>query len=228
MKHAGMATRAALRLIYWSLVVVLILMLAGVLARWLGGFIVAMGSGLVGVWVVFGLFCLYFFRDPSPHVPRGPDLIVSPASGTVDLIDETDEPEFMGGRCRRVSIFLSVFDVHVQRAPVAGRIAFSKYTPGAFNNALRTDCGVHNENILIGFESGERAGERVAVRLIAGLIARRIVPWCRVGDQVERGERLSLIQFGSRVELFLPLSARVEVGLRTKVKVGETVIARRG
>jgi len=227
MKHAGKATEAALRLIYWTLFFLLALMLASVLAKFLGGVLVHVAAGLLGLWVLFGLFCFYFFRDPEPVIPSAPEVIVSPAHGKVDLIDEIEEPEFMGGPCRRVSIFLSVFDVHVQRVPVAGRLMFQKHTAGQFLNAMRTDSAAYNDNLLVGFESTERAGERVAVRLIAGLIARRIILWTDPGATVARGERLSLIQFGSRCELLLPLDTRVVVALGQSVRGGETVAARR-
>ncbi len=227
MKHAGKAKRAGLRLVYWGLVLVLALLLAGVLARKVGEVFGAMAVTLVGLWVVFGFFCFYFFRDPAPNVPTAAGAIVAPAHGKVDAIEEVDEPSFMGGRCRRVSTFLSVLDVHIQNAPVAGRIALSRYTHGQFLNAMRSDSATHNENLFLGIESAERPGEKVAVRLIAGLIARRIVPWTETGATVARGERIGLIQFGSRVDLYLPLDTRVVVPLGARVKGGETVIAQR-
>jgi len=228
MKNAGRARQAAFRLVYWSMFFLLLLLFGGMLAQWLARFVVYAASGLIALWVVFSLFCFYFFRDPEARVPAEPDAIVAPAHGRVDLIDEVDEPLFVHGRCRRVSIFLSVLDVHVQRAPAAGEVAFSRYTRGQFVNALRTDSAEHNENLFLGFASAECPGERIGVRLIAGLIARRIVPWVAVGEVVARGERISLIQFGSRVELLVPLSARVVVPLGARVRAGETIIARRG
>ncbi len=227
MKHAGKAKRAGLRLVYWSLVLVVTLLLAGILARKLSEMLGVMAGALVALWVVFGFFCFYFFRDPNPNVPTTTGAIMAPAHGKVDAIEETDEPSFLGGRCRRISIFLSVFDVHVQYAPVAGRIALSRYTHGQFLNAMRSDSATHNENLFLGLESIERPGEKVAVRLIAGLIARRIVPWAELGATVARGERISLIQFGSRVDLYLPLDARVSVPLGARVKGGETILAQR-
>ncbi len=227
MKHAGRASRAALKLIYWTLFGLLALALGGVLAKLLGELIVGLVCVLFGLWVVFSFFCFYFFRDPSPTVPRTPEAIVAPAHGTVDVIDELEGPPFLAGRCRRISIFLSVFDVHVQRAPVAGRVALCEHTPGQFLNAMRTDSAAYNENVLVGFESSERPGERVAVRLIAGAIARRIVPWVKVEDAVERGERISLIQFGSRCDLYLPGDCQIQVRLQDRVRGGETVVALR-
>ena len=178
-----------------------------------------------GLWTGFALFCLGFFRDPDPALNAPPDAWLSPAHGVVDIIDEVTESEFMAGCCRRISIFLSVFDVHVQNAPVSGRVVYHRHHAGEFLNALRLESAARNENVLLGFEAGGRPDQRVAVRLIAGLIARRIVSWVAQGDVVDRGERISLIQFGSRVELYLPLTARVQVGLGDRVRGGVTVLA---
>src|SRR5206468_6857468 len=151
MKHSGKAFRAALRIIFWTLVLLVALFAAGALAALLGGVIAAISSVLVGVWVLFVLFTLYFFRDPDPLAPTIPNAIVSPAHGKVDVVDETTEPEFMGGPCKRISIFLSVMDVHVQKAPVGGKVAYQKHTEGEFLSATRSDCAEHNENVLLGF-----------------------------------------------------------------------------
>jgi phosphatidylserine decarboxylase len=210
-----------------SLLALLGLILAGLVARWLGAFLGAIAGALVVLWALFALFVVNFFRDPEPQVPGDPRVIVAPAHGKVDVIDETTEPLFLGGPCRRVSIFLSVVDVHVQNAPIAGKVAFLKHTPGEFLNAMRTDCARFNENVLVGFESSEAPGEKIGVRLIAGLIARRIVPWIQPGEPVARGQRISLIQFGSRVDCYLPLSAQISVKLGEHVRGGESVIARR-
>ena len=151
MKHAGKAQQAALRLILLSLGALVVLLAVGLLAKVIGAFVLAMASTLVTLWVLFTLFTLYFFRDPEPHAPTDRAAIVSPAHGTVDVVDETTEPEVMGGSCKRVSIFLNVFDVHVQRAPVTGKIIFQKHTDGQFLSATRSDCGGYNENVLLGF-----------------------------------------------------------------------------
>ncbi len=227
MKHAGRAREAAFRLVYWSIFWLLLVLFAGTLALMLARFVVYAASLLVGLWVAFGLFCFYFFRDPEARVPTGAGVYLAPAHGRVDVIDEVEDPVFLKGRARRISLFLSVFDVHVQRAPVAGEVVFSRYTQGRFLNALRTDSAGANENLYLGLVSTERPGERVGVRLIAGWIARRIVSWVTVGDRVARGERIGLIQFGSRVELLLPLEVEVVVPLGARVRAGETVVARR-
>jgi len=180
---------------------------------------------LIATWILFGVFTLYFFRDPTPTVPAGANLVISPAHGKVDVIDTTTETQFMGGECQRISVFLSVFDVHVQNAPVSGKIAFYKYTTGQFLNALKTESAQYNENVLLGFAASEPAGLRMAVRLIAGVIARRIVPFVQEGEEVARGERISLIQFGSRADIYLPANAKIRVKLGDKVVGGETVLA---
>jgi len=158
-------------------------------------------------------------------VPTDPNLVVSPGHGKVDMIDTTTEPDYIGGECQRISIFLSVIDVHVQCAPVTGRVALCKYTTGQFLSALKAESAQFNENLLIGLDAAEPHGEKIGVRLIAGLIARRIVPWLNENDIVQRGERISLIQFGSRVDVYLPRRARIKVKLGDRVIGGETVIA---
>jgi phosphatidylserine decarboxylase len=188
---------------------------------WATGLIVP----VLGLYLFFGLFCAHFFRDPDARVPEGKGLVVAPAHGTVDVIDELEEPEVMKGRCRRVSIFLSVFDVHVQQAPVAGKVTYLRHHPGQFLNALRLDSAALNENVLLGFDATTPKLGPVGVRLIAGLIARRIIPWVKTGETVPQGGRISLIQFGSRVDIYLPLSATVTVSLGDKVVGGETVVA---
>src|SRR2546426_3816995 len=227
MKHKGKAPQAALKLMVWSLAALLCVVLIGIASVLVGRFLTGFARFLFGLWSLFSLFCLWFFRDPNPNVPSDANAIIAPAHGKVDVIDETAEPEFLGGPCRRISIFLSVIEVHVQKAPVAGRIAYLQQSPGRFMSALKQESAAHNENVLIGFESSEKPGEKISVRLIAGLLARRIVPWVGVGDDVARGERISLIQFGSRVDIYLPSTAQIRAKLGDKVRGGETIIAAR-
>ena len=209
----------------WSGAAVVALLVAAFLGKIIGGLILGAAGVLAGLWVVFVLFTFYFFRDPDPLVPAGANLVIAPGHGKVDAVDTTTETEFIGGECQRISIFLSVIDVHVQNAPVTGRIAFFKHTPGQYLNALNADSAKFNENVLIGLEAVEPLGEKVGVRLIAGLIARRIVPWVQENDAVQRGERISLIQFGSRVDVYLSRNAKIKVKLGDKVVGGETVLA---
>jgi phosphatidylserine decarboxylase len=225
MNHSGKARQAAFKIIIWTLILLVVMFAAGLVASMVGTIIAAVTSVLVGLWILFAVFTLYFFRDPTPKTPSIPNAIVSPAQGTVDLIDETTEPLFMGGRCKRISIFLSVVDVHIQRAPITGQVTFMKHTLGKFLSATKSDCGAHNENVLMGIEPTDYPGQKLALRLIAGLIARRIVPWVAQGEKITRSERISLIQYGSRCDLYLPLSTKILAKLGDKVKVGETIVA---
>jgi phosphatidylserine decarboxylase len=225
-KHSGKAVLAALRLIGLSGAAVIALLVGAWLAMHIGAFVLQyLTWALVGLWGLFVVFTFYFFRDPNPMVPTGPNLVIAPGHGKVDVVDTTTETDFMGGECQRISIFLSVIDIHVQCAPVTGRIAFFKHTPGQYLSAMKTDSARFNENVLIGIDAAEPHGEKVGVRLIAGLIARRIVPWIAQNDAVRRGERISLIQFGSRVEVYLPRRAKIKVNPGDRVIGGETVIA---
>src|SRR5476649_1966947 len=216
---------AGIKLVGLALAAVLVLLGAAWLGEHLAAFVLEISSVLFGLWIIFALFTFYFFRDPDPMTPTGANLVISPGHGKVDVIDTTTEPVFMGGECQRISIFLSVFDVHVQNAPVTARVAYFKHTPGQYLNAMRTDSAQFNENVLIGLEAMEPHGEKIGVRLIAGLIARRIIPWVEENSGVQRGERISLIQFGSRVDVYLPLRAKIKVKLGDKVVGGATVLA---
>lgn len=226
MNHSGKAPLAALRLIALTGAAVVVLLAVALLAKWAAFiFLNYLLWALAGLWGLFALFTFYFFRDPNPLVPTGPNLVISPAHGKVDVVDTTTEPDYLNGECQRISIFLSVIDIHVQYAPVSGRVALCKYTQGQFLSALKTESARFNENLLIGIESVEPRDEKIGVRLIAGLIARRIVPWLKKNEAIRRGERISLIQFGSRVEVYLPRRAQIRVKPGDKVVGGETVIA---
>ena len=229
MKHSGKARKAGFRLILLSLIVLIVVWALGAFGIAAATIVAAVGVAITPVvivlWIVFALFTLYFFRDPNPRVPTGANLVLAPAHGKVDVVGTTTEPNFMGGECQRISIFLSVVDVHVQNAPVSGKIAWFKYTTGQFLSALKAESAIYNENVLLGFEVSEPRGQKVGVRLIAGVIARRIVPFVEQGDEVVRGERISLIQFGSRADVYLPASAKIQVKVGDRVVGGETVLA---
>ena len=225
MKHSGRAAQSALKLIFWSLVLLLAVLSGGILAKYVSRFIAALAWVLIGFWGLFAAFTFYFFRDPTPMVPSLPKIVLSPGHGKVDVIDETIETEFIGGPCKRISIFLSVIDIHVQNAPISARVAHLKHKPGKFLSATKAHSADHNENVLLGFSSTEQPGQKIGLRLIAGLIARRIVPFVSEGDTVERGDRISLIQFGSRCDLYLPLQAKIQIKLGDHVKGGETIVA---
>ena len=172
------------------------------------------------LWAL-AIFSITFFRDPERVLPQGENLILSPADGTVVRIAEVDEPIFFKGPARVVCIFMSPLNCHINRAPVAGTVKYSQYNPGQFEMAWRDKASELNEQHTIGIENG---GLRVLVRQIAGFLARRIICRAQVDDVLKRGERFGLIQFGSRVDVFLPLDAAVLVNVNQAVKGGLTVI----
>jgi phosphatidylserine decarboxylase len=226
MKHAGKARRAAFKLILLALILPVIIGILWVAAAVSVVVLPILFTIAVVLWVVFTIFTLYFFRDPNARTPTTVGCIVSPGHGKVDVIDQIEEPVFMKERCHRVSIFLSVINIHVQNAPISGKVTFLKETEGKFLSALKAaECCEHNENVYIGFDSTESTGEKLGLKLMAGLIARRIIPFVQPGDEVARGERISLIQFGSRCDIYIPLSYKIQVKLGDKVVGGETVVA---
>jgi phosphatidylserine decarboxylase len=170
-------------------------------------------------------FTVSFFRDPRRKMPTAEKLILAPADGRIVEIKTVDEPYFLKSEATMVAIFLSVFDVHVQRAPMDGEIKLVRYNKGRFLDARNPRASLANENRVIAIESPD--GFRVTVRQIAGLIARRIVGWADTGAKVAKGERLGMIRFGSRVELFLPVETEIAVKVGDYAKGGETIIARR-
>jgi phosphatidylserine decarboxylase len=225
-KHSGRARKAAFKLILLTLIAGAALWGLLWLLSVAAAFVLTVAIPvLIGLWIIFCLFTLYFFRDPTPTVPMTANVILSPAHGKVDVVDTTSESEVMGGECHRISMFLSVIDIHVQNAPVSGKISFYKYTMGEFMNAVRSECALHNENVLLGFDATDPRGMKMGVRLIAGVIARRIVPFVKLGDEVLKGERISLIQFGSRADIYLPKEAELKVKVGDRVVGGETILA---
>ncbi|MSU56630.1 MAG: phosphatidylserine decarboxylase family protein [Pedosphaera sp.] len=225
MKHAGKAQRAGMRLIALTLIPALAVALVCYFNRHAGLWVTALAAALLLLWALFGLFTLNFFRDPDARVPVGNGLILAPAHGTVDVVDETTEAEFMGGACQRISIFLNIFDVHVQKAPVNAKLVFHKHRDGQYLSATRSDSGTFNENVLLGFNATDFPGRKLGIRLIAGLIARRIIVWTALDETVAQGERISLVQFGSRADVYFPPGAKLQCKLGDKVVGGETVIA---
>jgi len=168
------------------------------------------------------LFVVYFFRDPERRVPADPDVVVSPADGTVMSVREVAGEAAGTETATRVTIFLSIFNVHVQRAPLGGRVDAYDYRPGRYLPAWRDEASSENEQASLALATAEGP---VVVRQIAGLVARRIVTYPREGDSLERGERIGLIRFGSRVDLFLPPEWAVTVGAGDRVRRGETPVA---
>jgi len=171
---------------------------------------------------------VYFFRDPPRRVPREPGLVVSPADGTICEVTRLPHDEFLGGPAVRIGIFLSIFNVHLNRAPAAARVIALRYSPGEFLNALRPESALRNENMWIGLEEESPPHRRLVVRQISGAIARRIVCDLRPGEVIPRGHKFGMIKLGSRTELILPDAPglHVEVEVAQKVKAGSTILAR--
>ncbi len=197
---------------------------------WIIGFFALLTaiSGVVhwALGLIFGALLglsLWFFRDPERPIPAGDRVVVSPADGRVMFVREVEEPRFIQGKAVMVSIFLSVFDVHINRIPVGGRIAYKDYVKGRFLAAWDESVGEVNERSYIGIDAGRF---RVLVSQVAGLVARRILTWPQVGDQVATGERYGLIRFGSCTQVWLPAGSEVFVKPGDRVTGGETVIGR--
>jgi phosphatidylserine decarboxylase len=178
---------------------------------------------LFAVFVVLTLFVTYFFRDPVRAVPADPDLIVSAADGTVVTVEEMEEPDFHLGPMKRVAVFLSVFDVHVNRSPVDSSVKSTVYRAGKFLDARHLEASTRNECRSWWLETPRGP---VAVRQIAGLIARRIVAWSGDGASLTRGQHLGMIRFGSRTEVFVPLECTILVKPGDRVRGASTPIAR--
>jgi phosphatidylserine decarboxylase len=191
-------------------------------------FVLALGRRSFTMWLValvllvLALWVAYFFRDPERTGDRGEGLVVAPADGKVVMMTEVDEPTFIHGRAMRISIFMNVFSVHVNRYPVSGVVRHVHYAPGKFLNAVTEESSLSNEMRSVGIESGPH---RVLVRQIAGLIARRIVTYSREGDRATQGERFGIIRFGSRVDVFIPTDSRLRVQLGQQTTAGTTVLA---
>jgi phosphatidylserine decarboxylase len=192
-----------------------VLILLGLMGGW---------PWITGLGVVAGGFFAYFFRDPERDIPPEPGVIVSPADGKVVRVDEVQENEFLHGPARHVAIFMNVFDVHVNRSPVAAVVREMRHRPGEYKAASRDDAASRNEQQILMLENA--AGRRVLVVQIAGLLARRIIPLVKPGQPLARGERLGLICFGSRVDLYLPGDSQVQVKTGDRVKAGSSIIGR--
>jgi phosphatidylserine decarboxylase len=188
-------------------------------AQWGGA--LALGAALVTS--ALALFVLWFFRDPLRPAPSSGDVVVAPGEGRVIDIREVHEPSFLRATARRITIFLSVFDVHVQRSPVTGTVEHKSYRQGKFAVAWLEKASEDNEQASLGI--GTPYG-RVLVRQIAGLVARRIVTDPAEGDRVERGQRIGIIRFGSRVDLFVPLEWELTCKVGDRARVGATPLAR--
>ena len=199
-------------------------------ARWIFVLLVllAIASSFATLWLsllfLLPIFCtLAFFRDPDRPAPTDPNLIVAAADGTVTDIIELDENEVLKAKTRRVGIFLSIFDVHTNRAPIDGRIIYRQHREGLCVDARRADCTEKNESMTWVIQNPRVT---IVVRQLTGAIARRIVAWAKIGDELKKGDRFGMIRFGSRTELYLPLNAELLVKAGDHVLGGSTIIAR--
>jgi phosphatidylserine decarboxylase len=175
------------------------------------------------IFVVLVIYTLAFFRDPDRVAPADPDAVLAAADGTITDVIEIDEDEITKTKTRRVGIFLSIFDVHTNRVPIDGRVVYREHRKGLCLDARRPDCSEKNESMTWAFQNPRAT---IVVRQLTGAIARRIVGWAKVGDEMKKGERFGMIRFGSRTEVYLPLAASVLVKVGDKVAGGSTVIAR--
>jgi phosphatidylserine decarboxylase len=204
----------------------LFIAIAGVIAA--GGFAFAINRRSWGLWLaafvllLLALWVAYFFRDPERTGQRGPSLVVAPADGKLIMITEVDEPTFVQGRAIRLSIFMNVFNVHVNRYPIDGVVRHVHYNKGKFLNAAAEKSSLENEQMSVGIDNGRH---RILVRQIAGLIARRIVTYSKVGETVKQGDRMGIIRFGSRVDDFLPVNSTLRAKVGDITAAGVTILA---
>jgi len=202
--------------------IALLFFAAGFFANGQTGFFFKICSAFCFLFLVFSF---YFFRNPERETNTDPGIIICPADGLIIDIRETTEPLYFNSAAKRVSIFMSVFNVHVNRSPVDGKIKFMKYNEGKFISAFKEKASEDNENLFVGIEEN-RVKKKIGVKFIAGLIARRIMFYKKMDDELSRGERINLIRFGSRVDLFCPLDTEILVKKGDKVKAGETIMGR--
>jgi phosphatidylserine decarboxylase len=193
-----------------------------------GVFALALGRRSWPLWLaafvctLLALWVAYFFRDPERRGERGERLVLSPADGRVVMISQVDEPTFMRATSTRISIFMNVFNVHVNRYPVSGTVTHVSRNQGKFFNAALEKASLENEQTSVGIETG---GQRVLTRQIAGLIARRIANYAQLGSHAVQGERMGIIRFGSRVDVFVPTESTVKVKVGDLPVAGVTVLA---
>lgn len=174
-----------------------------------------------GVLAVIFVFHFFFFRDPEREIPPGDHLILSPADGIIIRMDEMDEPLYFKNKMQRVSIFMSIFDAHINRIPISGTVEMVEYKKGKFEAAFADSAAINNEQNAIAIRSDK--GQLLFTQ-IAGLIARRIVSRVKPGDRVTAGERFGMIKYSSRVDLFLPENVVLHVKLKQRVKAGSTIL----
>ncbi|MGB9716267.1 MAG: phosphatidylserine decarboxylase family protein [Thermodesulfovibrionales bacterium] len=171
--------------------------------------------------LIITLFMCFFFRDPDRNIPTDEGIFVSPADGKVILVRDIYEKDYLKKESKEISIFMSIFDVHVNRSPCDGKVSFIKHSSGKFFIAHKDIASLKNENTLMVIEG--KYG-KILVRQVAGFIARRIVCRVKIGDEIRRGERYGMIKFGSRLDVYLPKDAKIKVRVGDKVRAGETIL----
>jgi phosphatidylserine decarboxylase len=205
---------------YKLIVITGILLLLFLAASYLTGLLpIYILTGIIGFIFIFNFF---FLRDPERTTPEGDNFVISPADGTVIKIAEVEEPEYFKEKVRLISVFMSVFNVHVNRIPIGGKIEYLDYKKGQYLAAFADKATEINERSIIGIK-GENG--KVLFKQIAGILARRIVNHLNINDEVKAGNRFGLIRYGSRLDVYLPLSAKINVQLKQKVKSGSTILA---
>ncbi len=208
----------------YKIILVTLLILAGInigMQSWLGDQSI-IGRIVLAISLVFFILIVQFFRNPTRNTIVNEGHVIAPADGTVVVIEEVEEPEYFKDKRRQVSIFMSPINVHVNRNPIAGIVKYAKYHPGKYLVAWHPKSSTENERTTVVI-ANSRA--EVLFRQIAGALAKRIVYYVKEGQQVEQGGEMGFIKFGSRIDLFLPLSAQINVKLQQKTKGGETVVA---
>jgi phosphatidylserine decarboxylase len=207
--------KEGLGIIFFSLILTVLFFVLSVITR------NRILSGITIVFLIATLFVVFFFRDPERRIPEGEGIILSPADGKIVEISVFTKNDFLGSGGTKVAIFLSAFNVHINRNPINGEVKYVKYTSGSFNAAFKEKASSENEQNELGLEN---ESIKLIVKQIAGTVARRIICRIKEGDQVRIGERFGMIKFGSRVEIFLPGKVKVLVKLNQKVRAGENII----
>jgi phosphatidylserine decarboxylase len=208
-------TKDGLGIIVLSLILTILLFLLSVLTR------SKISFGITVLFLVITFYIAFFFRDPERKIAQGENIILVPADGRIVELSPFSGNDFLNSSGTKVAIFLSLWDVHINRNPINGVVRYSKHTPGRFNPAYKEKASLENEQNELGLENEKI---KLVLKQIAGTIARRIVCRIKEGDKIIAGERFGMIKFGSRVELFLPEKVKILVKLNQKVKAGETVI----
>lgn len=222
MKNSGRANQTALKLILWTFLGFVAVVAAGYLATIIGAFIRSAALVLFSLWGLLAVAVYFYFRDPDPVVPVKAGVVVSPVHGKVVGISEGEKPDFMNGAaCQKVTIKVACWDIPLLYAPVTGKLGHYQYRPGDWQGSTDTSKEVQDTRI----DGTDASGPSIGVRMLAGRLGQRIQSWVSLGEDVERGQRVGMMQLGNRCEVFLPLDLELTVKPDDVVKGGETVLA---